>query len=196
MRNVERAGVRIERFEAFEQPVHVRAGVLRLVEEPLHVRLPDAFEVVADAQVEDDAGRLAGKTKSAVQRVNQHPGARVLLERFVNFQFLGPLDVVALVLHVDAGLRDVELVQRLHGLELDIARPAQPGGDDVLRHLRVRACGRAERGGDAPAEYGRGKPLVGAGNKEVAARNPEHGVTGFELPKDPRKQLFRGYWPE
>ena len=196
MRNVELVGIAIVGFEALEKRVHVRTGVLGLVEKPLHVRLPDSREVIAYAQVEHDVGRPARQAEFPVQRVNQHPGARVLLQRLVNLEFLRPLDVIAFVLHIDAGLRDVEFIQGLHGLELDITSPAKPGCDDVLRHLRVRPRGRAERGADTLGEHGRGVSFVIAGQEEMAAGDPKDGIAGFEFPKNPRKQPIRGYWLE
>ena len=60
----------------------------------------------------------------------------------------------------------------------------------------MRPGRRTERGADAPAEHRRGKAPVVAGQEEMAAGNPKNGVTGFELPKNPRKYLIRGYWPE
>ena len=80
-----------------------------------------------------------------MQGVDQDPGPEVLVERLVDAQLLRPLDVVALVGDVDAGLVDVELVERLDRLELDDAGADEPGGDDVLGHLRVRPGGHAER---------------------------------------------------
>ena len=115
--------------------VHVRRQVRRRVghrvEVPLHVRPQDPLEVVADAHVEDHAGPLAGEAERAVEGVDQHPGPQVLVERLVDLELLRPLDVVALVRDVDAGLVDVELVERLDRLELD-----QPGA----RRARRRRC--------------------------------------------------------
>ena len=97
----------------------VRGSIRHRVEVPLDVRLEHAFEVVADAHVEDHAGALAVPAELVVQGVDQHPGPQVLVERLEDLQLLGPLDVVALVLDVDARLVDVELVERLDGLELE-----------------------------------------------------------------------------
>ncbi len=131
------------------------------VEVPLDVRPADPLEVVADAQVEEDARTLAGEAEVAVERVDEDPGAEVLVERLVDAQLLAPLDVVALVGDVDAGLVDVELVERLDRLELDDAGPGQPGRDDVLGQLGVRdrpprptAC-RGRRRGRGPGTGGR-----------------------------------------
>jgi hypothetical protein len=60
----------------------------------------------------------------------------------------------------------------------------------------MRTRRRAERGTDSPPEYGGGKPLFVRRHKKMAAGNPKDGVAGFELSKNPRKQLLRGYWPE
>ncbi len=50
------------------------------------------------------------------------------VRRLLQLEFLRPLDVVALVLHVDARPRDLQLVHDLDGLELDESarRTARP----------------------------------------------------------------------
>ena len=123
----------------------VFGAVLHLVQEPLHVRLLDALEVVADAEIKYDARRLARKAELVVQRMYQNPGTKILIEGLFDSQFLRPLDVVTFVLHVDAGLGNIQYIECLYRLEFNVTRAAQPGGHDVLRHLRVRPRGRAER---------------------------------------------------
>ena len=63
-------------------------------------------EVVADADVEQHAGKVTREVQVAVEGVDQHPGSKILVEGLVEGQLLRPLDVVALVLHVDARLCD------------------------------------------------------------------------------------------
>ena len=188
-RDFEPMGIGVVAFKAFEQAFHVRAGVLGPVEKPLHVRLANAFEVIADAQVEHDIGRLTGETEFSMQRVNKHPGARVLLQRLVNLELLGPFDVVAFVLHIDAGLRDVEFVQGLHGLELDITSAAQPGCDDVLRHLRVRPGGRAKGGFKLMTERAGPERVVVRGCEKMPPRDAQDGVVRFQLGEYPVGEL-------
>ena len=79
-----------------------------------------------------------------MQGVDQHPGAQVLVEGFEDLELLRPLDVVSLVFQIDARLVDVELVEGLDGLQLEEPGADQPGHDDVLRHLGVRAGGNAK----------------------------------------------------
>src|ERR1017187_8370080 len=98
----------------------------------------DAFEVVADAHVEDGVGCLFtaemrrrtrgecphewghGSLKgSATEDFEEHRCFDVLAGRLLQLEFLGPLDVVAHVGYVDAGAGDLQLVENLHRLELD-----------------------------------------------------------------------------
>jgi hypothetical protein len=61
----------------------------------------------------------------------------------------------------------------------------------------MRARGRAKRGADRSAEHRCGESLAVTGRLEkIAAGNPEHGVAGLDLSKNPRKQLIRSYWAE
>ena len=71
------------------------------------------------------------QAQQPVQDVDQHPGLDVLARRLLQLELLRPLDVVALVLHVDAGPGDLQLVHDLDGLELDEAR---------RRRARRRRC--------------------------------------------------------
>ena len=128
---------------------------------PLDVGLLDAGQVVADRHVEDHAGTVPGEAELVVQGVDQHPGAQVLVERLIDLELLRPLDVVTLVLDIDAGLVDVELVQGLDRLQLDEAGSHQPGHDDVLRHLTVWSGGDTEWSLQQPAVLGDPKTIVG-----------------------------------
>jgi hypothetical protein len=60
----------------------------------------------------------------------------------------------------------------------------------------MRARSRAERGPDTLAERRRREAFIVTRPEEMAAGNPKDGVAGFELSKNPRKQLIRGYWLE
>ena len=166
------------------------AGVAYEAQVLLHVGLEQSLEVVADADVEDHAGGVAGEAELAVERVDEDPGAEVLVERLAHLQLLGPFAVVALVLQVDAGLGDVELVQGLDGLELDEPRAAEPGGDDILGHLRVGAGGDAEGGLEAAAVDLGGERVAGAGREEEFAGDAENGAGRFELAEHPRGERF------
>ncbi len=181
-----------------EQFLHLpllAGAILRAVQEPLHVGLADAGQVVTDAEVEHDAG-AARKAQPVVEGVDQQPGPEVFVEGLVDLELLGPLDVVALVLHVDAGLGDLELVQGLDGLELDVAGPAQPGRDDVLGHLRMRAGGRAERCFQRVTEGLCPERITGIGHEEMPPGDAEYGIPRLEFPENPAEQAISGNWPE
>ena len=107
---------------------------------------------------------------------------------WLDAQLLAPLDVVADGLHVDARPRDVELVEDLDGLELDDARAGQPGQDDVLGQLRVRAGGRADRRGGRPAEEADRQVRPGGGVVEAVGRQVEDALPRLPLVGDPPEQ--------
>ena len=85
------------------------------------------------------AGRSPRACSISIERLH------VLLERLLERQLLRPLDVVADRLHVDARPRDRQPVVDLHRLQLDDAAAGEPRQHDVLRELRVRPGGGAER---------------------------------------------------
>ncbi len=125
-RDVEIPNLGIPLCDDFDVGREVGRSVTHGVEEPLHVRLQNPFEVVADAHVEDHPGSIARESKLVVQSVDEYPGPQVLIERFVYLEFLRPLDVVALVLNIYARLVDVQFVERLHRLEFDEPCTDQP----------------------------------------------------------------------
>ena len=183
-----------DRREVTGDDLHVRrqvgGRVGHRVEVPLDVRPQHPLEVVADAHVEDHARPLAGEPERPVQGVDQDPGPQVLVERLVDLELLRPLDVVALVLHVDAGLVDVELVEGLDRLELDQASADQPRGDDVLGHLGVGAGRDPERRLELHPVDGRPEAMVRAGDEEGRARHVEQGVVRRQLGEDPARELL------
>ncbi len=127
------------------QPRDDVAGVAHAADERLHALGLDALEIVADAHVEH-GGAVAGRERQhLLEDADQHRALDVLVERLLELELLRPLDVVADGLHVDAGTRDLELVEDLHRLQLEHPAAAEPGQHQVLRHLRVRAGGGAER---------------------------------------------------
>ncbi len=168
----------------------VLGGVCHGVEVPLHVWLQHALEVVADAHVEDHAGSLAEPAELVMQGVNQHPGAQVLIERLEHLEFLGPLDVVALVLDVDARFTDVEFIEGLDRLELDEPGSDQPRHDDVLRHLCMRPSGHAKRGIKVDAVLGEAETIVRTRDEERRTRHVEQRVLLLQLGEDPVRQLL------
>jgi len=58
-------------------------------------------------------------------------------------QLLRPLDIVAVIVHIDARPRDLKLIENLDGLELHDPATAEPGKHEILRHLRLRSGCRA-----------------------------------------------------
>ena len=168
----------------------VRRGIRHGVEIPLDVGLADAVQVVADAHVEDHPRTRAGPAQLVVQGVDQDPGPEILVEGLVDLELLRPLDVVPLVGDVDAGLVDVELVERLDGLELDQPRTHQPGRDDVLGHLRVGPGRHPERGLDLHPVLVAPEPMVGTRDEERRPRHVEERPLLLQLGEGPVGQLL------
>ena len=156
----------------------------------LHVGLEDALHVVTHTDVENHAGPPAGKPQLAMQRVNQHPCPHILVKRLVHLQFLRPLAVVTLVLHVDAGLGDLDLVQSLDGLQLDEPGATQPRRDDILRHLGMRTGRNAKRRLQVlPIQAGANR-IVRLRMKEQLARNAKNRPCPLQFREDPRCKLL------
>ena len=155
-----------ERFGRVGQRVH----------EPPYPLVADAGQVVADAHVEDRVRRA--EAEDARQDVDERPGHDVLVGRLVEGQFLRPLDVVALVGHVDARPRDDEVVADLDRLQLDEAAAGQPRRHDVLAELRMRAGRRPEGGRERLAEQARHAERV-SGRVEERRGDVEDRALGF-----------------
>ena len=148
--------------------------------EPVHLLRPDALEVVADAHGERERrGRGRGAADHRFREVQSEPRLQVLVVRGLQVELLGPLDVVALVGRVDAGLGDLEGVELLHGLQLDGTGAAEVRAEDVLRELGVRA-GRGTE--DREGRRRRGPEEVPDGDVEDRApvaqlgERPQHQV--------------------
>jgi len=108
--------------------------------------------------------------------MDEDPGVEVLEEGLLHLELLGPLHVVALVLHVDAGFGNLQLVQRLHRLELDEPSTAQPGHDDVLGELRVGTRRHPDGGVEGVSVNLGSKAVGGRGREEEGAGDAEDGV--------------------
>ncbi len=152
--------------------VEERRRVAHALEESRHLARADAFQVVADGDVEDDVALGLRYVAELVQDCHEEPRLRVLAQRVFDEQLLRPLDVVADGAHVDAGPADDEAVVDLDGLELQDPTPRQIRQPDVLGELRVRAGGRAD---------GRGRPVSVEGDGEIEA--------GEALVDSPRRQV-------
>ena len=75
------------------------------IDKVVDLRLPDAVEVVSDRHVENDAVRIA-QVEFLRNDVNDEPGLDVLVQRLLHGQLCRPLAIVALIPHLDAGLRN------------------------------------------------------------------------------------------
>jgi hypothetical protein len=91
--------------------------------------------------------------------MDESPGVDVFPSRLMKPEFLGPLHVVALISGVDAGPGNGEIIEDLHGFELDKPSAAKPSGDDVLAQLGMGSGGRTYGRGQGLAEDLRGKRL-------------------------------------
>jgi hypothetical protein len=157
-------------------------------DEPPDPLAPDPLEVVADAHREERPRRREGELRG--EGVEEDPGLEVLVEALLELQLLRPLAVERLVGRVDAGAADLELVEDLDRLQLDEARPAEPGGDDVLRELAVRPGRDAERRRQLPAEEAGGEP--GLGPRERPLRDAEDRFARLEVAEDPPREELEG----
>jgi hypothetical protein len=155
----------------------------------------DAGQVVADAHVEHVWTGISDVLRDrfpAPQHVDRHPRLDVLLERLVDLQLLGPLDVVADGLHVDARPADLQLVEDLDGLQLEHPGTGQPGEDDVLGHLRVWTGGWSERCGSRATEEAHRQVDIGFRRPEAGDGEVEDAVTRLPLVGDPSQQHTSG----
>ena len=160
------------------------------VNEGLHRRLLDAVEVVAHAHVEAEGLGLAilARVEHLFQQVQRKPGLQVFVKGLGQRVLGRPFGVVALVFGVDAGLGDLQPVHDLHGLQLDEAPTRQPRHHDVLRQLRVRPGGRADRRFAGFAEDG-DQAIIGLAI-ELALGNLEDRTVGLVFAEDARQQSF------
>ncbi len=161
------------------------AWVFDLVEVPLHVGLTNPGEVIADRKVEDQAGILTRESQASVQGVYQDPGVEVFGEGLLDPELLRPLDIVTLVLHIDARFGDLDLIEGLDRFELDKPCPTQPGDDDVLGELRMRTGGNSERGFEGMSIDRRLECAVVIWVEEEGAGDPEDRILGVEFVGDP-----------
>ena len=191
-RDVDLADRRVAPRDDVDVAGQVPRGVGHRVEVPLHVRAEDPLHVVAHAHVEQHARTLARKAQPAVERVHEDPGAQVLVERLVDLELLRPLDVVALVLHVDAGLVDLELVEGLDGLQLDQPGSHEPGCDDVLGHLGVGPGRHPERRLQLHAVFASPEAVVGTGHEACRPRDVEQRSLLLQLGEHPVGELLHG----
>ena len=179
------------------QPVDDRGRVQQAVDERLHLLRADAGEVVADAHVQHRVAepRRQRQLAGCLQHLDQHRRFYVFRQRPRQRQFLRPLHVIADRRHVDAGARQDQHVLHLHRLQLDHPAAGEPRQYDVLRQLRVRPGGRAERrGGASPMHPHRHVPRC-APEHEAPRRQVEDGAARLQLaehPADEQTERKRG----
>jgi hypothetical protein len=114
------------------------------------------------------------------QQMQHYPGVEILVEAFLKFEFLRPFAVVAFVLHVDAGLGDIEFIEGLHRLEFDVSGAAEPGCDYILGHLSVRTGGDPDGSFEVTTVSGHGKRVFFAGMEKQIFVNCED-LVGFVI---------------
>ncbi|MCG3121338.1 MAG: hypothetical protein ALAOOOJD_04382 [bacterium] len=97
-------------------------GVFDRVEPLANRRALNAFEIVADTDIEDRLGFgqriVLFEHVGGNKHFDEHVPGNVLAQRLLQPQLLRPFDVVADIGHVDARPRDFELIENLHGFEL------------------------------------------------------------------------------
>ena len=161
-------------------------------DKPSHLLTGDPGEVIADAHVEDVlAGTVTEVLRQrlpSAEHPDEHRGLHVLIDARRHRELLAPLDVVSNGLHIDARPRDVEVVDHLDRLQFEEARSPEPGEHQVLRHLRVRTGGRADRRGAAPTEELESEIDVGFRAPDARRRLVEDPVAGRPLMVDAAQQ--------
>ncbi len=120
--------------------------VHHIVDELLHRRLLNTFEVVTDAHIKDERFTGIRRLEHRFEKVQGKPGFEVFIPCFKQGKFGRPFGVKALVFGIDTGLFQLRAVKNLDGFS-SMKRPPVSRGDDVLRKLRVRASGRADGSG-------------------------------------------------
>ena len=150
-------------------PEGTLSGVLHGVEEIVDDAALYARQVIAHTEVELEAvipAELFGK------ELDGYVGFYVLLHGLPDGELGGPLGVVCLVFHIDAGLYNAQLLahQYLHRLQLKDSGPGGKGGEYVLGQLGMGAGGGAH--GDrhlfACHRHGAGHQLCMDGHIEQA----------------------------
>ena len=173
-------------------PALILAGVQHGVDVLLHLLGLDPFQRVADGHVEDEVRFLClAAMHELVEQETDDIGLGVLVPGLGERELRGPLDVVAFVRGVDAGLlhgaRSGEIVLFLAGLQLDETAAGQVARDDVLGQLRMGTGSRAERGRGVAAEHGQLRVSVILIERSV--RDLENGSMKLQLLDHPIQQF-------
>ena len=113
------------------------------------------------------------------------PCFKVFIPRFLQREFRRPFGIETFVFSVDAGFFQLKLVEDLYGFQLDKPPAGEPGGDDILRQLGMRAGGRADWGGAAFAEDA--YPALVGGRIELLLRNTKNGMVLLILIENARQ---------
>ena len=165
-------------------------GVHHTVQEGVHLRPPDALQVVAHGHVENKAVGIA-QTVQLGHDLAGAPRLHVFLKGLRDSQLRGPLAVVALVLCQNAGAVDaggqLRAVHLLNGFQLEEPGAAEIARHDVLGQLGVGAGSGAEGCFNGLPENGQG---LAAGME--GAMDAEHGTLSVMFCDDPGHQLPEG----
>ena len=169
-------------------PYLAGGGILHALDVGVHLFALDTGQVVANAHVEYEAV-LAAQAVHAADQLQSEPGLYILFKSLGNAQLGAPFHVVALVLCLDAGLGDGQIltVDDLNGLDLEEAAAAGVCGDQVLSQLGVRTGSGAEGGLDLLGEDGQSL----AGGVLVDVANAEDGALLGVLGEDPIHQFSK-----
>ena len=81
------------------------------------------------------------------------PGFKILIPRFQQRKFSRPFGIEALILRINTGFFQLQPIENLDRFEFNEPTASQPGGDDILCKLSVRAGGGADGGGTGFTEY-------------------------------------------
>ena len=121
-------------------------SVVHGVQETVHGRALDAFQVVSDTGMEL---KICIQAKLFGEQVHDDISADVFIPRTRDGQFGAPLDIIRLIACPDTGLLNTKLfaVQNLHGFQLKHTRARAESGNQVLRQLGMRASRRPNGAG-------------------------------------------------
>ncbi len=89
--------------------------VHHIVDELLHWRLLNTFEVVTDAHIKDERFTGIRRLEHRFEKVQGKPGFEVFIPGFKQGKFGRPFGVKALVFGIDTGLFQLQAVKNLDG---------------------------------------------------------------------------------
>ncbi len=114
--------------------------VHHIVDELLHRRLLNTFEVVTDAHIKDERFTGIRRLEHRFEKVQGKPGFEVFIPGFKQGKFGRPFGVKALVFGIDTGLFQLQTVKNLDGFS-SMKRP--PVSQEVTIFCASCVCGPA-----------------------------------------------------